>query len=351
MEMPKYSIIYSILFSLILITAIDKSGSGQELSTKQVAVDGRTEMVAVVDGQHVITRKEIDDLVGSQLYNLQLKIYNLRKNALDNLLTKMALEHEAKARGITVEDLKKQIMPERVEIDESRIDELYAENAGNLGNMSEDEARQRIRLDIENRARMDRYKAAISAIKNKARIEIVLTEPIPPLIRVSDNGPSKGPRAAPVIIVEFSDYQCPYCKQATETLKQVLQRYGHNVRLVFKQLPLPIHKDAFNAAQASVCAEQQGKFWEYHDRLFNSSSLSLEALRSIAADLGLHTDEFNKCLNSEAARASVIKDINEAKQVGIQATPTFIINGRLMRGAGSPEEFYKTIEQEIRKKQ
>ncbi|HXU09643.1 MAG TPA: thioredoxin domain-containing protein [Blastocatellia bacterium] len=310
-----------------------------------------TEFVAIINGQRRITRKEIDDLIGSQIYSLEERLYHLRKTAIENLLTKILLEEEAKARHITVEQLKQQLIPEKVEIKQSRIDQVYAENGRSLGDMNEEEAKQRIAVDLESNEKIESYRTALADLRRKARIEMLLVEPRPPVVTINDSGPSRGGKNAPVVIVEFSDFQCPYCKQATSTLKQLLQSYGESVRLVFKHTPLPIHADAFKAAQAAVCADKQGKFWEYHDRLFNSNVLSTDALRKEAAELGLEMTEFNACLDSEASRAAVLKDMKEARQADVQGTPTFVINGRVIRGAKGPAEFKQLIDEALRKNQ
>lgn len=214
--------------------------------------------------------------------------------------------------------------------------------------MSEDKAKQRIRMDLEGHERIEQYRAALAEIRKKARIVISLPDPIAPTINVSNEGPSKGgPLNSAVTIIEFSDFQCPYCKQAADTLREVLKAYGDDVRLVFKHLPLPIHPDAFPAAQASVCAAAQGKFWEYHDRLFSSSSLSSDALIAIASELGLSMKDFSACRGSESSRAIVSKDIRDAKAADVQGTPTLIINGRAMKGARGQEDLKRTIDQEI----
>lgn len=307
------------------------------------------EIVAVINGDQVITRKEIDELIGAQLYDLQERIYNLRKNALDNLLSRLAVEQEARIRGITVEELKRQLVPDRVEINQRRIDQVYTENVGSLGNMNEDEAKQRIRFDLENSEKISRYKAAIAELKSKAKVNTFLPEPAAPKIIVSDNGPSRGSKNAAVTIIEFSDFQCPYCRQGTNTLRQVMQSYGDNIRLVYKHMPLRTHPDAFKAAQASVCVDAQGKFWEYHDLLSSSSDLSADALRKYAVELGLKKDEFESCIDSEVSKTVVLKDVEEARKADVQGTPTFVINGIILRGAKGLDEFKKVIDQELKR--
>ncbi len=308
-------------------------------------------IVALINGSRVVTEREIDEAVGSQLFPLQERIYDLRKKALDDIVIGVLLNEEAKKRGITEAELREQLVPYKVEVKQSDVDNAYANNLSTLENMSADEAKQRIRLDLETRLRFDLYKSAISEIISKGKIETFLSEPVPPSSKISVDGPSRGPRNAPVTIVEFSDFQCPYCKRAAVGLKPLIQSYGSEVRFVFKQMPLSIHADAFKAAQASVCAGDQGKFWEYHDILFGASELSEQALKKYAADLGLKTNEFDTCLDSEVSATIVRKDMQEAMQAGVQGTPTYFVNGRIVKGMKSSEDFKNVIDQALRQTQ
>src|SRR5215471_16038653 len=140
---------------------------------------------------------------------------------------------------------------------------------------------------------------------------------------------------SPVTITEFSDFQCPYCKQAASVVEQVRRTYGERVKVIFKQMPLSFHQYAFKAAQASVCAQEQGKFWQYHNRLFASSDLSPEALNRIAAQVGLKENAFSQCMASDANREVVEKDIAEADHLGVRGTPIFFVNGTPLRGDAS----------------
>src|SRR5215831_10055341 len=141
-------------------------------------------------------------------------------------------------------------------------------------------------------------------------------------------------QAAPaaVTVTEFSDFQCPYCKRAASVVEQLRQSYGNKVKFVFKQMPLPMHKQAFKAAQASVCAGEQGRFWDYNDQLFAAGDLSPGALQGIAGDVGLKQGEFNQCLDSQESRAAVEKDLADAERLGVNGTPTLVINGQTING-------------------
>jgi protein-disulfide isomerase len=307
-------------------------------------------VVAVINGSRIIREKEIDEALGSQLYNLQERVYNLRKKALDNLITRILLKEEAGKRNMSEEDLRAQLMPAQVDVKKADIDKAYTEMLSTLENMSEEEAKLRIKLDLEGRLRLDRYKAAVSELMNSADIQTYLVPPVATAARINAEGPSLGSKQAPVTVVEFSDFQCPYCKQASGMVKRLLETYGDSIRLVFKQMPLSIHPDAFKAAQASICANQQGRFWDFHDVLFGANDLSVPALKKYAVSLGMRMNEFESCLESEASSASVRSDIQEAVRADVQGTPTFFVNGRILRGMRTAEDLKNLIDLALRQK-
>lgn len=169
-------------------------------------------------------------------------------------------------------------------------------------------------------------------------------------VAVRPNDPVKGNPNAKVTIVEFSDFQCPFCARVLPTLKQVMETYPDKVRIVFKNYPLPFHQNAESAAMAALCAQEQGKFWEYHDRLFtNQESLSLNDLKKYAADLGLKTGDFNSCLDSKKYKKQVEEDLVEGNRVGVRGTPAFFINGQVLSGALPFENFKAIIDEELKK--
>jgi protein-disulfide isomerase len=167
----------------------------------------------------------------------------------------------------------------------------------------------------------------------------------------ADGFPSKGPENAPVTIVEFSDFQCPYCRVLLGTLEQVEEAYKDEVRFVFRQFPLTsIHPEAVVAARASLCANEQGKFWEMHDAMFaNQRALKSDDLKATAGDLGLNGEEFAACLDSGKYIEEVMADLEAGQAVGVQGTPMIFINGRALSGAKSLEEITGIVEDELRR--
>ncbi|MEW6431686.1 MAG: thioredoxin domain-containing protein [Myxococcota bacterium] len=163
--------------------------------------------------------------------------------------------------------------------------------------------------------------------------------------------PTKGPKNAPVTIIAFSDFQCPFCSRAVPTLKQIEETYGNKVRVAFKHQPLPFHQNAKLAAMASMAANEQGKFWEMHDKMFaNQQALDRASLERYASELGLDMGKFKAALDSNKFDAYVTADSNEGMRVGANGTPTFFINGRQVVGAQPFEAFKNVIDQELAKK-
>jgi protein-disulfide isomerase len=179
------------------------------------------------------------------------------------------------------------------------------------------------------------------------------TADISPLADIgADDDPARGPADAPVTIIEFSDYQCPFCKRyVEETLPLILDTYGDRVRYVFRDFPIgELHPQAAQAAQAAQCAFDQGKFWEYHDLLFgNQGALDVSSLKGYAGALGLDQAAFDRCLDSAEYAQEVQDDFEDARAHGVTGVPTFFINGRKLVGAASFASFQTIIEEELRK--
>jgi protein-disulfide isomerase len=165
----------------------------------------------------------------------------------------------------------------------------------------------------------------------------------------TDDDPSIGPEDAPVTIIEFSDYQCPYCQVwYQQVYEQLLASYPNQIRFVYRDLPLPGHSEAIPAAEAANCAGEQGAYWKYHDALFSGQyGLDRAAYEQYAADLGLDTKTFTACLDSHRYQDEVQADAREAARVGINSTPTFVVNGRVLIGALPFANFQAVIDEEL----
>jgi len=193
--------------------------------------------------------------------------------------------------------------------------------------------------------------AVVQALNSTGSVRAAATPGPAPLVNVSvDDDPAWGPEDAPVVMVEFSDFQCPFCGRFyQETYPRIQEVYGDRIRFVYRDLPLPqIHPDAILAAQAAECADEQGAFWEFHDLIFsNQQDLSRNALGSFAVQMELDINTFNQCLDSGRYQQEVSADMQAAASYGIQGTPTFFINGRPIVGAQPFEVFAAVIDEEL----
>ena len=303
-------------------------------------------VVASVNGVE-ITLKQVDDSVAARIYPLQQQLYAIRKATLENLVTSKLLEKEAAARKISIDELRRQLTAGEINVTRAQVEEAYVQNASFFASMSPDEARERLRLDLENQARMKHYRAGLEALRKKWAVKLSFAPP--PFVTELDDGvsPVKGAAKPLVTIVEFSDFECPYCSQVQTALRQVMENYGKDVRLVFKHLPLEGHRNSIPAARAAYCAGEQDRFWQFHDALFASRNLSPVMFEEIATDLGLGMDQFRACLSSEHSRSAVVKDIETARLFRIESTPSFIVNGKPIKGAVGFADFQKIIEREL----
>ena len=304
-------------------------------------------VVAWVD-KNEITQQQVDDSVSARIYPLQQQLYAIRKAALENLVVAKMLEREAAARGVSIEELRQQLTTGEILVTRAQVEEAYAQNASFFAAMSPDEARERLRLDLENQERMKHYRAGLDALRRKWTVRINFAPPR--FVTELDDGvsPVNGASKPVVTIVEFSDFECPYCRAVQRTLKQVLETYADQVRLVFKHLPLEGHRNSLPAARAAYCAGEQDRFWQFHDALFGATELSPAVFTQIANELGLGLPKFQACVNSEQSRTVVVKDVETARLFGVESTPSFIVNGKLIKGALSFADFQKLIEQELK---
>lgn len=306
-------------------------------------------VVATVNGSE-IRMNQVDETVLSAISPLQQQLYAIRKVALDNLITTRLLEAEARSQGVSIEELRERLTRGEIDVSRAQVEEAYAQNSSFFAAMSPHEARERLRLDLENQMRMRQYRAGIEELRRKWPVVMKLPAPATPVAELDHASPGKGPEKAAVTIVEFSDFECPFCAQVQDTLRQITERYGGEVRLVFKHLPSEGHRNSLAAARAAYCAGEQDRFWQFHDALFASRKLSPEVFGDIGVRLGLAREKFATCLAGEASRMAVVKDIELAQRYRIDSTPSFLINGKLVKGALAFADFQSLIERELQQR-
>lgn len=303
---------------------------------------------AVVNGR-TITRSDLDALIAPRLTALEQQVYALRKSALDAAITTALVEDDARAKGISVDEWKRRTTGGEVTIAAAEIEKVFAENAALFATFAPEEARERIRLDLATQTRMRRYRDAVDALRAKASIDIRLEEPRVAHDEGEATAQSTGNAAAPVVITEFADFECPWCRQSYASIKQLLASQSDRVRFVYRHLPLDSHPQAMPAARASYCAGEQQRFWEFHDALY-AAPLTAETPRLLAESLRLDLPRFDACVASDASRLAVAADVEAARRYGITSTPSFVINGRVVRGAATLDELTSVVQRELSSK-
>ena len=189
-------------------------------------------------------------------------------------------------------------------------------------------------------------KEYLSSLRNQANLEVLLASPS---VDVSlGEAPTRGMQNAPVLVIEFADYECPYCQKIAPDLKRLQEDYAGKVLFAFKDFPLAMHKHAQKAAEAARCAGRQDKFWEYHDVLFQkTNTLEIAQLKDYARQLRLDPESFDKCLDSGETAATVKQDLEQAQKLGLTGTPSFFVNGHFFSGAASYSTIREIVEQQL----
>ncbi|MBI2363557.1 MAG: thioredoxin domain-containing protein [Deltaproteobacteria bacterium] len=307
------------------------------------------EPLAVVDGV-AISSEEVEKSLAGQLSKLEEQIYNLKRQKLDALINEKLLAKEAAKRKLTVPALLDAEVTSKVGlVTEQEIEKFHQENKAQIKG-EQAEVREKIRTYLQNQKLAAKREEFLRSLRGQAKVVVNLKPPPVQRVEVSVRGaPAKGGDKAPVTIVEFSDFYCPFCKRVVPTLAQLESKYGDKVKFVFRDFPIEsLHPGASKAHEAARCADEQGKFWAYHDKLFASPPKSgPEIFKGFAKEMGLEPVAFETCLGSGKHQAAIKKEIEEERRLGVTGTPAFFINGRLLTGAQPLEAFARVIDEEL----
>jgi protein-disulfide isomerase len=308
------------------------------------------EPMAVLSGQP-ITQDQLPPAEQAQLQKMMQQVYGVRHRALESVLDQKLVANEAKKKGVSADDLLKAEVDSKIEDPtEDQVTAYYQANQGHI-NQPFDEVKDKIRQGLKDqaiqKARILYVQGLMQAAVNDGDLVIMLR---PPKVEISvDPARLRGDSKAPVTIVEFSDFSCPYCRKVESTLTELLAKYPGKVRLGYRDFPLrQIHPQAQLAAEASRCAEDQGKYWEYHDFLFaNPDKQGRDDLMEGARTLKLDDKKFDECLSSGRFKPQIDQDIQLGTRVGMVATPGFFVNGIFLDGAQPAAAFEQVIDQEL----
>ena len=326
-----------------------------QTSAQQARRQLPTEAVATVGGTP-ITLGEVDDKALEQPASafgsakLSQALYEARRAALDEIVANTLMDAAARAQGVDRAALvEKEITAKIPPVSETEVTSWFQANQARLQGAPLEQVKQPIRAYLIQERMQSIRSQYVDSLRAKTNVTIML-EP-PRQVVSSANSPSKGPKTAPVELIEFSDFQCPYCLRADPTVRQVLATYGDKIRFVYRHYPLPSHPSARPAAEAAACAGEQGQFWPYHDLLFaNPSKLSDADLKQHASALGLNTGQFNSCVDTHKPKGLIDADVKAGEEAGVNGTPAFYINGRMLSGAQPYDLFKRIIDEELERK-
>jgi len=322
--------------------------AGAETATAATSGKGGDEVVAEVGGKPV-TLADLEKALAPQLSAIDHQRRKILEDGIQDVVEDKLLEAEASARGVTVQQLlASEIEAKAGDVTDQEVNDFYEQNKARINRPLEQIAAQ-IRNYLGNQRRSQLRSELVAGLRGKYPTRILLE---PMRADVADaTAPAKGPASAPVTIVEFSDFQCPYCSRVVPTIDQALATYGDQVRLVYRQFPLNIHPNAQKAAEASLCANEQGKFWELHDAMFaDQRALAVDQLKAKATGLGLDSAAFDSCLDSGKFAAKVAADVAAGAANGVNGTPAMFVNGRFLNGAVPFETLARLIDDELTRK-
>ncbi len=313
-------------------------------------------VVATWNGGQV-TYGELTEELGVKLVQIEVEYltnkYNTESQGLDQMVVSKLLEAEATAAGkADVETLLKDEVESKVaEPTEAELREFYTIMQRQLRGAAYEDVRDRLAAEVLRRKQGEQFGTYIDGLRTKYGLTSTLPSPDLPRIPVSvDDDPSIGPADAKVTIVQFAEFQCPYCGKAGESVDKVMETYGDDVRMVFRDFPLSFHPRAVPAAVAANCAGEQGQYWEMHNRLMaNQRALEDADLTAHAEALKLDLSKWNTCRQDPAQTSEVMKDFEDGQAVGVSGTPAFFINGIMISGAQPFEEFKRIIDAELGK--
>jgi len=249
---------------------------------------------------------------------------------------------------VSVDALEKAEVEDKTALSEADVKAFYAANKARFGSTPEADALRQIQSGLKQQRENARRTAFARELRSRYPVQVLLA-PYRVPIEIGD-APVRGKETAPVTIVEFSDFQCPFCARARPAVNRVREVYGEKVRFVFRHFPLNFHPQAEKAGEAAACAREQGKFWEMHDRLWaNPGKLQPADLKEHAAAIGLDAGAFGQCLDSGRYAGLVQRDIEQGARYGVSGTPAFFVNGRPLVGAQPFESFAQVIDDELQR--
>ncbi len=315
---------------------------------KSAPTDG---LVAKIAGKE-ITEQEAYKGVENDIFEAENKVYEIKMNRLRALVVEVLMEQDPRKEGMSNDEFLNTHVAKDIQVTQKEIDAFAAERqipAENMNDQMKARIKEYIEMELKHKA-VDKWIADKTA---KNPVEIYLKKPNRPVFEVEvGNAPFMGDKDAKVTIVEFSDFQCPFCARGAAVTNEIKKKYGDKVKIAFKNFPLPFHNHARAAAMAGLCVHEQNPkaFWKMHDLMFeDQQGLDQEGLKSKARQVGAKIEQFEECMTTEKFADQINSEVEQGTSVGVKSTPTFFVNGMVITGAQAIEVFSELIDQELGK--
>lgn len=310
-------------------------------------------IVAKINGEEITEEQLIGD---AQIELLQLKKqeYDLKLAQLNKMVTDRLLSAEAKKAGMATADeyIGKKLLKGEIKITDAEYKKFVKDKQIPEANIN-DQVKERIYAYMKEQKREETINAAVAKLSKSSPVEVYFKKPTSNIKVEIGQAPVAGGENAKVAVVIFSDFQCPFCSKAAKTVSDLKKKYGNKVKIAFKHFPLPMHKDAGPASEASMCVNEQGKdkFWKFHDLVFAAQDkLDPESLAKHAKASGADEKKFKECFDGKKYADFVKKDLQYGEKLGVRSTPTFFVNGNLLSGALPIDQFSEVIDEELESK-
>lgn len=332
--------------ALVALAALVTWGISRPQSGALLPEATQGEVLAAVNGVE-ITRQEVEEIAPDQFIQAKQQLHDLTERALSQAIDTKLIDAEAEKEGIDSDALvAREVLSKLTDPTDAQVDSVYEAYRAQMNNTPRDSVAPQIRAFLARQQRAAAMQVYLAQLRAQSDVRNYLE---PTRVEVDATGPSKGPADAPITLVEFSDFECPFCVRVLPTLEQVRQTYGDQVRIVYRHFPLhAIHPNAQLSAEASMCADAQGQFWEMHDAIFEARGKAGAAeLKTMAAELGMDPEVFDGCLDSGEFRDRVGEDLDAGRQAGVTGTPALFINGRFLSGAQPYNVVSRVIDDEL----
>ncbi|MDD4976523.1 MAG: thioredoxin domain-containing protein [Bacteriovorax sp.] len=303
-------------------------------------------------GSEQILEKDLEAGIESDVYDAEMKVFEIKFGKLQAMLLEKFMNQDPNKKGLTNDEFLNKYIAKDVKVTDAEIEKFIKERQIPKDQVNP-EIRERIKQYLEVESKKLAVDKWIADKTKKTPVEVYLKKPQRPVFDVNTkDAPFKGGSDAKVTIVEYSDFQCPFCSKAAVTVAELEKKYGNKVKVAFKNYPLPFHSQARLAAEAALCANEQSAklFWKMHDAMFaDQSKLDKDNLIASAKKIGVKEAEFKTCLEATKFKAVIDADMAQGQKLGIKSTPTFFINGKLVSGAQPVEVFSEVIDEELAK--